>query len=296
MTIFTHFAVDLDAAASVWAAKTFIPGMVDAPVRFVSANWNGNGLAKGDLAVDISAGGKGIKGKEDADGTVHSSFASLITTYASDQDQTALAHLIAFIDAQDSRDNAAKWFLQKCEADEPLSKAEAVWSTTGLNAVLRALQAIDPHNDAVVVQKFGEILTGLLQIGRARQRAIIEAKRAQILNGGRVAICQDNQEFATNGILFEQGVRAIVYVDGPNLGVIREGSVTIRMDHPIIRAVVKKAGEKVGDGDDQWFAHPAGFLFCRGSRKAPAETPSRVNPRALAEALDQALSGYYSRF
>jgi hypothetical protein len=54
-----------------------------------------------------------------------------------------------------------------------------------------------------------------------------------------------------------------------DLGVIREGSETLRMDDPALRAAVGAAGEEVGDGDGKWFAQPAGFIFARG-------TPSRA--------------------
>lgn len=158
---------------------------------------------------------------------------------------------------------------------------------TGLNAVMRALQAAHPRNDAMVVERMSEILSGMLQAGRARQRAVAEvSEKTEILSGGKVAIVTNAREFATNGVLFEDhGVRVIVYVDGHNLGVIREGSETLRMDHSEIRAVVETTGEL-----SQWFAHPAGFLFCRGSRKAPAENPSRVNPRSLAEVVARLLA------
>ena len=100
-----------------------------------------------------------------------------------------------------------------------------------------------------------------------------------------VAVVTNAREFATNGVLFEEyGVRVIVYVDGHNLGIIREGSETLRMDHPDLRAVVSAAGEA-----DEWFAHPAGFLYCRGSRKAPAQSPSRVRSRDLAGAAERLL-------
>jgi len=89
----------------------------------------------------------------------------------------------------------------------------------------------------------------------------------------------NSREFATNGVLFEErGVRVIVYVDGHNLGVIRHGDESLRMNHAELYAVVEAAGET-----SEWFAHPAGFLFCRGSRKAPAENLSTVSPRTLAE-------------
>lgn len=274
MKLYTHLSVDLDAVCSVWAARQFIPGAKDATVEFRPANWDGNDMTNGDLALDIEAGGRGLKGEKGEGGIVHSCFALIVAKYAPPVDQSALASLVRFVDAQDAHGSAVKFL-----APEASREAQEVLAMTGINAVLRALQATHLRNDALVCERMSEILSGMLQAGRARQRAAAEADKAKVLDGGKVAIVVNSREFATNGILFEErGIRVIVYVDGNNLGIIREGSETLRMDHPELRAVVEAAGEA-----SEWFAHPAGFLFCRGSRKAPAKNPSKVNSRTLAE-------------
>lgn len=273
MKIYTHQSVDLDATASVWAAKEFIPGAKNAGVEFRSANWDGGGLRRGDLALDLPAGGHGFKGKQDEDGIVHSCFAGVVRQYASTDDQLALASLIRFVDAHDAYGSAVKHLVPEASRE-----AQAVLRATSLNAVLRAFQATHPHNDAFVCERMSEIFSGMLQAGRARQRARVEANKAEILPGGKVAIVKNSGEFGTNGVLFEErGVRVIVYLDGNNLGLIRHGEESLRMDHPDLRAVVETAGES-----KEWFAHSAGFLFCRGSRKAPANNRSSVDPRHLA--------------
>lgn len=274
MKIFTHFSVDLDAVCSVWAARQFITGAKEASVEFRPANWDGNGMAESDLALDMDAGGRGLKGEKGENGIVHSCVALIVGKYASPADQSALVSLVRFVDTQDAHGSAVKFLAPEASRD-----VQEVLATTGINAVLRALQATHPRNDALVVERMSEILSGMLQAGRARQRAAAEADKAEILDGGKVAIVANSREFATNAILFdERGVRVIVYVDGHNLGVIRHGEEALRMDHPELRAVVKATGEA-----SEWFAHPAGFLFCRGSRKAPATDQSRVDPRELAE-------------
>lgn len=78
MRIFTHINVDLDATASVWAARYFMANMAGAPVEFRPADWDGAEMIQGDIAVDINAGGRGIKGEKGLDGTVHSCFASIM--------------------------------------------------------------------------------------------------------------------------------------------------------------------------------------------------------------------------
>ena len=102
MKIFTHVSVDLDAAGSVWAAKRFIPGADKAEVVFVPANWDGTGMDNGDIAVDIYAGGKGVKGRVSPDGHTHSCFQTILERFALRADKLALCNLTAFIDACDS--------------------------------------------------------------------------------------------------------------------------------------------------------------------------------------------------
>lgn len=279
MKIFTHLNPDLDAICSLWAARRFIPGAEHAEVAFRPANWDGAELGPEDLALDLEAGGKGVKGQKGEDGIVHSCFATIVAKYASDEDQAALAPLVRFVDAQDAHGSAVKHLVPEAEPE-----VQETLAFTGLNAVFRALQAVN-RNDYIVLEKMAEILDGMLQAGRARQRAKAEAEtKAEVLTGGKVAILRNAKEYATSGVLFESGVQVIVYVDGNNLGLIRHSDQSLRMDHPDLKAVVEEAGEA-----DEWFAHPAGFLYCRGSRKAPAETESKVSPKALAEAAARLL-------
>ena len=103
MRIFTHFNVDLDAVCSVWAAKQFVSGAAEATVEFRPANWDGAEMSEGDLAVDIAAGGRGMKGEKGENGIVHSCFASIVAGHASAEDRSALANLVRFVDAQDAQ-------------------------------------------------------------------------------------------------------------------------------------------------------------------------------------------------
>jgi len=278
--LYTHCNIDLDAVASLWAVKTFIPCMADAVLVFMPANWDGYEMGLYDFAVDIEAGGKGVKGEKGENGIVHSCFASLIRKYASKKDQEALHSLVTFIDAQDAHGNAVM-HLAGATLSEDNKK---ILGMTGINAVLRALQSTHRGDDALVASRMAEIFNGMLKAGRARQRAKVEAEKAEISQSGKVAIVRNNKEFATNAILFDNGIEFIIYVDGYNIGIIRKNSQTISTSDDAFQAVVAENNEL-----QEWFAHPAGFLFCRGSRKAPATTPSKVNPLKLAKAAEKLL-------
>lgn len=132
-----------------------------------------------------------------------------------------------------------------------------------------------------------ELLYGMLKAGRGRQRALVEAESDKVEflqddNGNDVvAILRDSREFGTTHVLFEKyGVRAVIFVDGNNMGVIRNPKEEVRMDAPSLRAMVEAVNETPA-----WYWHPSGFIYSHGSRKAPAEAPSKVDVEEFAEAV-----------
>ena len=84
--IFTHQNPDLDAILSVCMLWHYADAFRGAKVVLVPANWDGASLGYGDIAVDLEAGGHGIKGVVDDDGTVHSCFAALMKSSAPAED------------------------------------------------------------------------------------------------------------------------------------------------------------------------------------------------------------------
>ena len=267
--IYTHYNVDLDAVCSVWAAIRANKGAMTW-VEFIGANEGpelASKLASHDIVVDVM-GPMGhrqfIKGVCDPDGLQHSAFAECVRRWFSNENQIAMAELIEYVDQLDA-------------GTLPTEK-RGVYT---LNAVLVALKTFHRNDDDKVIQDFSSILDGMLENARSRQRAKVEAESASIKDG--VAIARNTRELATNSFIFERGAAIIVYDDGNNLGVIRAQSCNVRTDHPKIRAVVPPEELK------EWFAHSAGFLFCRGSKKAPAKTKSRITAEQLAEAAREVL-------
>lgn len=101
-SVYTHVSVDIDAVSSVWFASRFIYPDENLDIKFVPANWDGQGMEIGDLALDISAGGKGLKGKTDKSGRVHSCFASLVFDCKDREVKKALKSLAYLIDKHDA--------------------------------------------------------------------------------------------------------------------------------------------------------------------------------------------------
>ena len=273
---YTHLRPDLDAICSAWVARSFL--LRDSQIIFVNANWDGEGMKPGDMAVDIEAGGRGVKGKRGLDGHVHSAFRTLAEQYLSDEDREALAPLIRFVDETDMYGAVVRRFLP----DAP-NHVVGMFNGTNLIAVLEALRTSCKGDDAALCDAMFSILNGMLANGRARIRARKSADECWRTGCGRVAI-MENMPHAVADVLFGRGVRVIVYVDGNNIGIYRGKKETVRMDDPRIRKVVDDAGEL-----SEWFIHSSGFLFCRGSRKAPVAAPSLVVPRDLALAAAEVL-------
>lgn len=287
--IFTHINPDLDAHSSCWAVRRFVPGMSNAPIIYIGADWDGSGMEPGDIAVDLNAGGKGIKGILDSDGTVHSSFAYIVSRYASREDAEDIKDLVSFVDMQDAYGSVVNYMVRNRMIMETTHDARRLIAVNSIGSDLRALEYLFPDEPEKVFSRMCDIFDGRLLMGRANRRAEIEADKAQLFANGRVALVRGKKEKRTSHILWERGVEAFVYIDELNLGVVRRGDGALlrdgkrfRADHPAIRNVVKDAGEI-----NQWFDHPKGFLYCHGSRKAPAHSMSNVNPLQLIEVVSR---------
>ena len=284
--IYTHVRPDLDAHSSCWAVRRFISLMEDAEIVYVKANWDGFGMESGDMAVDMHANGRGIKGVQDFDGTVHSCFSYIVSNYASREDANYIKDLVRFIDIQDAHGSVVNHLIKYASYD-----ARRIFALNNIGAVMRAIEYKYPDEPKKVFELMSGIFDGYLLMGRANVCAIEEASRMELFADGRVALVRDKRYSRTDHILWERGVLAIVYVDGFNLGVLRRGGSgfslrdgsDFRADHPKIREVVERSG------DTSWFAHSKGFLYCRGSRKAPAETSSNVDPQELIKVISNLL-------
>lgn len=236
----------------------------------MGANWDGAEMLDGDVAVDLEAGGRGYKGALDPDGTRHSCFALLMEKFAPAEDRQALARFTAYVDACDAYGSASRYLAP--QAPKP---AHWVLNEGSFLSVFKAWQ-FALQDDYLVLERMDEHLGFVLKLGKYRLRAEREADQQELLGGGTVAVVRNNRKLTNT--LFERGVRIIVFVDGNGLGVTREIGEALRMDHPDFQEVVRRAGEL-----EQWFKHPAGFLFSWGTRKTVNLTASKVDPRELAE-------------
>jgi hypothetical protein len=302
VTIFTHVNPDLDAAASVWAWTRFFSVIGKEPkVVFVPAAWDGSTMQDGDVALDIPAGGKGIKGEKADGGKVLSCFATVMKMVVSEEriQKGLLDPLIEFIDVQDSTGDAFFNILSpRFSVGLPTRLSGALLEpaamtredvptslrVTGLTAVFRAIAHMAKGDHQKTIDTFSVILDGMYGEAVDHKQAAEHAKGATWF-GKHIALIH-NSTPKTSGALFEQGARFVVYVDGPNMGVIRSHAETTHLKGYVLPIVQAMAAQELGE----WFFHPAGFLACRGGLKSPVQTPSAIKGEELAAKMARVLN------
>lgn len=290
MRIFTHQNVDLDAILSVCVLRRFVRGMDEADVEFRPSNWDGDGIGPLDVAVDMEAGGRGIKGHKE-NGTVHSCFALLMERYATTEIYKSLRNLVEYVDLQDSTGNAINVLFPGAE-----NRSKAIISSVSLLSVFYALRETC-ESDLDVVNAIYTIFSGMVRIAEKRIEEANNINVEYFGDGREVALLLSDGETQPSR-LFGRGVQLLVYSNNTGLGVMRNSKspkvIGFRVDHTGIQTIVETAGEEIGNGTGKWFAHESGFLFCRGSRTSPSPDRSKVDPREFAKAVLVAWEEYKS--
>jgi hypothetical protein len=261
--IFTHLRPDLDALASAWLARR-IRGHCD-EVGFVSSAWIGP-IPSGDLAVDIACG---LKGRLDSEtGRVSSAFRLILELPEAGPYREPLAAL-ANVEAQDTTGRGPD-VLTGHELPDSVRR-------NCLPALIEAARAAFGDDDRALFDWTARLFDGMLELHARREAEMKRADRAHWF--GPVALVEG--ESAAE--LFRRGARAVVYSDGLNLGALRASGECFhlgRLLEPWLREQRAAAG---------WHFHPAGFIACHGSRKAPAERLPYVPAEAVGRFLARSI-------
>ncbi len=288
MVIYTHKAVDLDAVASVWfvykhlSERVFGVKKEEICFEFVPANWNGVGFKDGDLALDIYAGGKGMKGRADGNNKIHSCFMLLLNKYGNNQEKVILKDLAEAIDQHDAFGyRESKDFIKK--------NIKNFHSFLSINECLHFLKAVY-KDEKDVCQRAFDLFDGLYTTKRDEIfNKDYVLKKIETIGPTALLVESDGKTHCASKIVFNSGIYdAYVYINKKNKGIIVKHTNLVKANHPYILDVIKKANEKIGDGG--WFVHKSGFLCCWGSNKSPATKESNVNPYDLVKAYNKALA------
>ena len=272
--IFTHVHVDLDAALSAAFVKTFVTDFKDAELVFVPAQWQGVSTVQipydfvkdQDIAVDVEAGGFGIKG-DAFQGRVGSAFSTLVKTYGTPEMRKSLKGLCDYLDREDT-------------GQSHVSK-----DVVTLGTVLHSLRFTYPENkaDAGLVQFCSQFLYGFYQKSLNALKAQEVADQARVFGSKKrkvalVTLPSGTNLYGVTEALFKKGIHVVVYVDGNNVGAMRSKHCQKSLNHPSFRKVVNAL-----PGED-WFIHKDGFLVAHGTQKSPRPVPSKVKVMDLVNA------------
>ncbi len=155
-----------------------------------------------------------------------------------------------------------------------LVKFDAGW----IGTLLRGVKAIK-HNDFGTIAFMWDILEYLWYALKLEYMKMVELQskiesgtiKFEKVNKYKIAIITDSCSYADK--LYENySVDFIILKDDFNMLIMRNS----RLNIPLLGLYphLKKA---VADEIEEWFFHPRGFIVCRGTRKFPATSPSKLS-------------------
>jgi len=148
-----------------------------------------------------------------------------------------------------------------------------------LSGYITAMRTRGYSDEAIIDEIFRIIDTYSLFL-----QSIAEAEkevRAEIAKAGDYLVAKvDRMSSHSSFFLFSvKGVHFIVGRDGNNIMVMRNAI----LDKPNLSELKPEIEKKVGEEIKEWFFHPKGFIACRGTRKHPVNTPSKITLNELFE-------------
>lgn len=294
--IFTHQNPDLDAISSAWFVSRFMYPLTEIELVFVSASYRGTSINGNDIAVDIEAGGKGIKESIDKNGIKHCCFYTLFKKMnLSSRDYQALNPLVILIDKKDIYGNIASAPQDK-KWDK--SDSEAFDKIKALSLCLNTFKTSYNNNDEKVCLVMFDLFDGFFKKNIEFQllKAEIEKKT---YNCGHLVIVETSLDLSVAKLVFnDANNKAYLYLNtnSNSMGVYigndlyKEG---FRIEREAATAIIEKLGEKIGGGLDEWFCHQDGFLLSWGTRKDSRPYPSKIKPQELALEISKLIENFY---
>ena len=268
--------MDLDNASAVSLAMLIFDIPVE-NVHFMSADWENPDKLDNILIIDMFSGIKGEQ-KLDKHGNtlVLSAFSSILEMYGGKDKQKCFDDLANFIDAQDST------------GDWRTAYPEIVFSHTAsrMPTILTAFFAFKNYfginlfgseSDKEFLKEWIKIIKGIQQSYDAYQIAKVEAQSAEWYEDFPIVIMRNQKHPQTTKALWGLGVKVIIYTRDYNIGAVRSNTCDVNL------------GNGLREFLPDWFHHPAGFLSCWGSWKAPKAKDSGIDPEMLAEWVSELL-------
>lgn len=274
--IVTHYNPDLDAIASCWLIKKFLPGWEEAQIEFVSAGKIKEGLTSPDENGDIIHVDTG-SGKFDHHQTSDNICAALLVyeeliakNFIPEKLQPALHRLLSFVNITDH-------FGEVHFADAPADVYDFCLHQliVGLNHTL---------SDKARILDIGfALLDGTLQIFRNKVRAEEEIKNGIVFEskwGKSLAMVTRNEEAMKLGM--KQGYELVMRQD-PQKGGIRIKTL------PSNKSDLSDLYHKILEIDKtgSWYLHQSHNLLLNSSSINPALIPTTLTLTELIEIIKE---------
>lgn len=299
--VWTHQGVDLDAVISVWLVLRFMYPGLEYELIFVPAGYNGTSIDGDDIAVDIEAGGKGIKSSIDKDGNKHSSCYTIFRRAClSDDNYRALCSLISVVD---KRDIYGKLSLVPEDIGHKKDDGDALNKVEGLSFALRVFKnhyKEEENADELVCEKMFDVLDSLLEETLESKKFKAEVERKSF-RCGNVFVVETSQRFSVARHVFNNpDNKAYIYVNPQknSLGVYLSDDFYhndgFRLRFKDLKPIVAQFNENIGKGENEWFLHEDGFLFAWGTKKDIRPKPSKIRPEELALEINRLIENFYN--
>lgn len=263
-TIVTHLSPDLDAIASIWLIRRFLPGWSNTKLHFVPAGTTldcaspddnpdiihvDTGLGKFDhhQTDELTCAAKKVLRLVKKEGRIKKSF------------QEPLSRIVETVNFFD---HFHEVFLD--EADSDVYDFLVVSVLDGLR--------IKFQDDSKLVEMGEKILDGLLQTFVNKTRAEEEIKKGLVFNsrwGKSIALNSENEE--TLKLALKKGYWLVVR-KGPRKGHLRiKGLPVKKINLKKLYLTLKEKDKKAS-----WFFHPSGHMVLNGSVKNPKTVPTTL--------------------
>jgi len=283
--ISTHLRPDLDAIASVWLLKRFVPAFHNATVEFANtATADANTLARAAAVVDT--GGIYDAARWRFDHHQLPGAQSTMTCAARlvwdelrrhGADVADLAPLIALVHDGDSHHPHA-----------------ATSDTVGLHALLRAYEQRDPSDHGVLA--FGKVLLDLLaeQLKRTATAVRTLGRAIRYTAADKAFLAVEGGRELTEAALANGAGVVLFFEQMPQqhsiaVGLLRRAGSAVDVG-ALVGAALQRAETSATVAEElrRWYRHPAGFFSGRGTAKAPDGRALAAPLGEIAAALDAA--------
>ena len=155
-------------------------------------------------------------------------------------------------------------------------------SRISLAFIISALRQVGLDDREIIAYLF-KIIRGWIELMKIREKERENSKKAEFVKIGRYFFMIKDSGNKFHGIgqkisrkSIKKPINGFLYIDRNNMGVYR---------YPMCKTPDFSCLKLPG-----WFSHPSGFLFCWGSKKAPAEKPPSISVLKFIEFLNRELN------